>query len=288
MPPSTWPWTSDFVAMSSPAKTGHGFFFNVYLFLRERQRQSTSGGGSGRERETQNLKQAPGSELSAQSPTQASNPRTARSWPELKSDAQLTEPPRCPRALMVFKSLIALWRPQPSSVTVASAFWGTGMWVLVARGYLGRKDTTKPTSWPLPLLTSKMFLLISTLLILILWAFGPVPGLMLPTHSALLWMTSLLPYYFFWEDQMTNSGARHHERNDIGQKGWPCADVLYSLAISSEHTCCDSAVVGIHRHTTLRKWSWFFLRLVMGQNRDGLWIKHRCAHFPVLDPSPEA
>ena len=32
-----------------------------------------------RERETQKLKQAPGSELSAQSPTQGSNPQTVRS-----------------------------------------------------------------------------------------------------------------------------------------------------------------------------------------------------------------
>ena len=57
------------------------YFFNVCLFLtereRERERQSMSGGGT--ERETQNPKQAPGSELSAQSPTRGSNPRTVRS-----------------------------------------------------------------------------------------------------------------------------------------------------------------------------------------------------------------
>ena len=34
-----------------------------------------------RETETQNLKQAPGSELSAQSPMRGLNPQTARSWP---------------------------------------------------------------------------------------------------------------------------------------------------------------------------------------------------------------
>ena len=39
-------------------------FFNFYLFFR--QRQIMNGGGSERERETQNPKQAPGSELSAQ------------------------------------------------------------------------------------------------------------------------------------------------------------------------------------------------------------------------------
>ena len=47
---------------------------------RERERESASGGGAERERErereTQNLKQAPGSELSAQSPTWGLNPQT--------------------------------------------------------------------------------------------------------------------------------------------------------------------------------------------------------------------
>ena len=45
---------------------------------RQRQRQSVSREGQ-RERETQNLKQAPGSELSAQSPMQGSNPQTMKS-----------------------------------------------------------------------------------------------------------------------------------------------------------------------------------------------------------------
>ena len=40
---------------------------------RERERTRMSGGGAERERETQNLKWAPGSELSAQSPTQGLN-----------------------------------------------------------------------------------------------------------------------------------------------------------------------------------------------------------------------
>ena len=50
--------------MYSP-KFKKNFFFNVYLFLRERDRVAGKGQ---RERETQNPKQAPGSELSAQSP----------------------------------------------------------------------------------------------------------------------------------------------------------------------------------------------------------------------------
>ena len=44
-------------------------FFNVYFWERERERERTSRGRAERERETQNIKQAPGSELSAQSPT---------------------------------------------------------------------------------------------------------------------------------------------------------------------------------------------------------------------------
>ena len=45
---------------------------------RERGRHNEQVGG-GRETETQNPKQAPGSKLSAQSPTRGSNPQTVRS-----------------------------------------------------------------------------------------------------------------------------------------------------------------------------------------------------------------
>ena len=73
---------------SNPAKFIETYliFFYVfyYLFLTERDR-ARAGVGQ-RERETQNPKQAPGSELSAQSPTRGLNPRTVRSWPELKLD----------------------------------------------------------------------------------------------------------------------------------------------------------------------------------------------------------
>ena len=90
-------------------------FFMFVLFFRERQ--STSWEGQ-RERETQNPKQAPGSELSTQSPSQGWNSlmvsrkwalcwqqltlcrarpqEPGRSWPEPKSDSQLTEPPQAP------------------------------------------------------------------------------------------------------------------------------------------------------------------------------------------------
>ena len=52
-------------------------FKNVDLFLRHQQ--SMSRRGAERERDTQNLKQAPGSELSAQSLTWGLNSRTVRS-----------------------------------------------------------------------------------------------------------------------------------------------------------------------------------------------------------------
>ena len=71
------------------------YFFLIVIFERETDRQSISGGGQ-RERETQKLKQAPGSELSAQNLTQNWNPQTTRSLPELETDAYMTEPPRRP------------------------------------------------------------------------------------------------------------------------------------------------------------------------------------------------
>ena len=78
--------------------------------MRERNRQSAGGGGEEREKKTQNPKQAPGSELSAQSPTQGSNPRTVRSRPELKSDASPTEPPRRPPSAPSRDEEIEAWR----------------------------------------------------------------------------------------------------------------------------------------------------------------------------------
>ena len=62
----------------------------------QREREIQRVGKGQIDRETQNPRQAPGSELSAQSPTRGSNPRAVRSRPELKLDAQLTEPSRHP------------------------------------------------------------------------------------------------------------------------------------------------------------------------------------------------
>ena len=64
---------------------------------------SRGGAEREREKETQNLKQAPGSELSAQSPMRGSSSQTMRSRPEPKSKAQRTEPPGCPSSNSVSK-----------------------------------------------------------------------------------------------------------------------------------------------------------------------------------------
>ena len=61
----------------------------MFIFERERERERERArvGEGQRERETQNLKQAPGSELSAQSLMWNSNSQTVRSQPEPQSDA---------------------------------------------------------------------------------------------------------------------------------------------------------------------------------------------------------
>ena len=76
-----------------------------------RPRETEHERGRVRERETQNPKQAPGSEPSAQSPTRGSNSRTAKLWPEPKSAAQPTEPPRRPQKKMFKYHMLSLFLP---------------------------------------------------------------------------------------------------------------------------------------------------------------------------------
>ena len=59
----------------------------MLIFERERQSDRVWAGEEQTKGEAQIPKQGPGSDLSAQSPMQGSNPRTVRSWPEPKSDA---------------------------------------------------------------------------------------------------------------------------------------------------------------------------------------------------------
>ena len=87
------------------------FFFLMFIHFWETERDKACvGAETGRHR---NPKQAPGSELSAQSPMLGSNPWTVRSWPELKLDAQLTEPPRrltFPNFQRTLKTQIFMWK----------------------------------------------------------------------------------------------------------------------------------------------------------------------------------
>ena len=65
-----------------PASLTLSSFFILFLLFRfifDRERDRAQVGEGQRERETQNPKRAPGSELSAQSPTRVSNSRTERS-----------------------------------------------------------------------------------------------------------------------------------------------------------------------------------------------------------------
>ena len=62
-------------------------FFKIYLFLRSGNRGSKAG-----------------SVLTAVSLMQGSNSGTVRSWPEAKSDTQLTEPLRCPWLNLIWEN----------------------------------------------------------------------------------------------------------------------------------------------------------------------------------------
>ena len=82
---------TDWAIQVSLYRTISFFFFNVYSFLRGR---AWAGEGQ-RERETQNPKQAPGSELSAQSLMRGSNSRT---WDHDLSRSQTLNRPSHPGA----------------------------------------------------------------------------------------------------------------------------------------------------------------------------------------------
>ena len=79
------------------------FFFLTFIQFWKAEGDRAWMGEGQRKRDTQNLKQAPGSELSAQSPMRDSNSRTATSWPEPKLAAQPTEPPRRPLGWIFMK-----------------------------------------------------------------------------------------------------------------------------------------------------------------------------------------
>ena len=63
------------------------YIFNLNVYFWERERERAQAGEEQRERETQNLKQTPGSELSAQNLMWGLNSQTVIPWSELKLDA---------------------------------------------------------------------------------------------------------------------------------------------------------------------------------------------------------
>ena len=83
------------------------FFQRLFIFGTERDRAWTGEGQ--RERETQNRKQAPGSEASAQSLTRGSNSRSARSWPGWSRTLNRLRHPGAP-PIFIFKSNWRCWQ----------------------------------------------------------------------------------------------------------------------------------------------------------------------------------
>ena len=81
------------------------FFQRLSIFGTERDRAWTGEGQ--RERETQNQKQVPGSESSAQSPTRGSNSRTTRLWPGWSRTLNRLRHPGAPKARFLSTGFIS-------------------------------------------------------------------------------------------------------------------------------------------------------------------------------------
>ena len=93
------------------------FFQRLFIFGTERDRAWTGEGQ--REKETQNQKQAPGSEPSAQSLTRGSNSRTARSWPGWSRTLNRLRHPGAPA--IIFLMFIYFWERQRQSMSGGGA-----------------------------------------------------------------------------------------------------------------------------------------------------------------------
>ena len=86
--------------------TSFSFFFLMFVYF---ERETEHSWGQGRERGRHRIWSRHQAELSAQSQMQGLNSRAVQSWPELKSDTQLTEPPRCPYFVRLILKLIPLF-----------------------------------------------------------------------------------------------------------------------------------------------------------------------------------
>ena len=74
--------------------------FLMFIYFWETERDRVGMGEGQRVRETQNLKQAAGFELPAQSLTRGPNPQTVKSWPQQQADTRPTEPTRRPKLVL--------------------------------------------------------------------------------------------------------------------------------------------------------------------------------------------
>ena len=119
------------------------FIQHLFIFGTERDRAWTGEGQ--RERETQNQKQAPGSEPSAQSPTRGSNPRTARSWPGWSRTLNRLRHPGAPRTCSIYQSSF-LCRTSLHSITILHHPRGsTGLFSLPHFGHLTQALSSSPS-----------------------------------------------------------------------------------------------------------------------------------------------
>ena len=119
--------------------------FLMFIYFWDRERQSVSGEGQ-KERETQNLKQRPGSKLSAQSLTRDSNSQTMRSWPKPKLDGHPTEPSKHPGGTYFVKEptvcqalqyihISSFSTPKSSKYVCLTPFWGDRLRLQRLRGF---------------------------------------------------------------------------------------------------------------------------------------------------------
>ena len=93
-----------------PRSTHRGTLFPYTTLFRSGTERDRAWTGEGqRERETQNRKQAPGSESSAQSPTRGSNSRTARSWPGWSRTLNRLRHPGAPQQVFLKHSCLVQW-----------------------------------------------------------------------------------------------------------------------------------------------------------------------------------
>lgn len=97
----------------------------------------------------------------------------------------------------------------------------------------------------------------------------------------------LLSYYLFWIKQeekgktvVPTSVKQLDKKPDLRR----CPIQLHHLQGTRAFLWCSHC----HSQGSLWKGSLFFFRLVMGQNKNRLWITYKYVHFPVPDPSQKA